>query len=120
MAAATWLMKKRAVRRTATYEHEAGRLRRLADDKGVSFSYRKHALEEMAKDDIVRIDVENMLRRCKVTLVEETKGETAWRAEGKDTEGRSLTAVVVAYEDLIKVKIVTAWAKPVSVKRRRP
>jgi hypothetical protein len=120
MTAATWFMQKRVSLRAANFENEAGRLRRLARAEGVRFAYRKHALEEMAKDHIVRIDVENMLRGCKVTLVEETKGELTWRAEGRDTEGRSLTAVVVAYEDLIKVKIITAWAKPMGVKRRQP
>lgn len=112
-------MQKRAAPGTANFEHEASRLRRLARDKGVRFAYRKHALDEMAKDGIFRIDVENMLRRCKVTLVEDGKRETTWRAEGKDTEGRSLTAVVVAYEDQIKIKIVTAWAKSVRVKGRK-
>ena len=113
-------MKKPAAQRTANFENEASRLRRLARRDGVRFAYRKHAEDEMANDKVYKIDVENMLRRCRVTLVEEKKSETTWRAEGKDTEGRSIAAVVVAYEDLIKVKIVTAWAKPVSTKRRQP
>lgn len=83
----------------------------------MQFAYRKHALIEMAKDDIYRIDVENVLRHCSVSLVEDVGGEETWRAEGKDTEGRRITAVVVAYETLIKIKVITAWA---SVKRRKP
>ena len=72
--------------------------------------YTSHALDEMKADKIVRIDVENMLRRCRVTLVETKKGEETWRAEGTDNNGRGITAVVVAYEDVIRVKIITAWA----------
>lgn len=105
---------------TANFEDEASRLRRMAQNEAVRFAYRKHALEEMEKDRVHRIDVENMLRRCRVTLVEESKGEVTWRAEGKDTEGRNIAAVVVAYEGVIKIKIITAWAKRVGVRRRQP
>jgi hypothetical protein len=57
-------------------------------------------------------DVTNMLGRCSISLVEINKenGEEEWRAEGTDTDGRKITAVVVMYEDVSEVKIVTTWA----------
>lgn len=55
------------------YEHEAGKLRVLAANARVW--YTRHALKEMANDGIVKLDIENMLKRCVVTLVEESKGE---------------------------------------------
>lgn len=91
------------------FEHEAGRLRNLAGAEP-AYWFTKHAREEMAKDDIARIDVETMLGRCRVTLVEESQGEETWRAEGPDFDGRQIAAVVVAYEGRHEVKVITAWA----------
>jgi hypothetical protein len=36
-----------------------------------------------------------------------------WRAEGSDIDGRSIAAIVVAYEDdnNPEIKILTTWAK---------
>lgn len=91
------------------FEHEAGRLRKLAGAEP-AFYFTKHALEEMAKDGIVRFDVETMLGRCQVTLVEDKRGEETWRAEGADFDSRIIAAVVVAYEGEHEIKIITAWA----------
>jgi hypothetical protein len=93
------------------FENEASHLRNLARKKNVEFYYVNHALVEMKNDDIAKIDIENMLRRCRVTLVEDKKGEETWRAEGNDYNGRPIVATIVAYEDAIVVKIVTAWKK---------
>lgn len=92
------------------FEHEAGRLRRIARRGTVFFTV--HAEIERKKDAIEKIDVVNMLGRCTISLVETNKdnGEEEWRAEGSDSDGRKITAVVVAYEDVAEVKIVTTWA----------
>ncbi|MBD8909373.1 DUF4258 domain-containing protein [Methylorubrum zatmanii] len=92
------------------FADEAARLRALASNPRVRVRYTKHALEEMAKDSLVRIDIENMLRRCRVVLVEESQGELTWRAQGSDNNGGMITAVVVAYEEEISIKIITAWS----------
>jgi hypothetical protein len=65
------------------------------------------------KDEIAKLDVHNMLKRCSVTNVEDTDGEIGWRAEGTDIDGRRIAAIVVAYEDdeNPEIKIVTTWAK---------
>ena len=95
------------------FENEASRLRDLARDPNVLVWWKRHADEERQKDGIAKIDVHNMLKRCMVTNVEETDGEETWRAEGKDIDGRSIAAIVVAYEDEHnpEIKIITTWAK---------
>jgi hypothetical protein len=92
------------------FEHEAGRLRRIARRGTVFFT--DHAEIERKKDGIEKLDVVNMLGRCSVSLVETNKenGEEEWRAEGTDNDGRRITAVVVAYEGYAEVKVVTTWA----------
>lgn len=92
------------------FEHEAGRLRRITRRGTVFFT--AHAEIERKKDDVEKLDVVNMLGRCSVSLVETNRdnGEEEWRAEGSDNDGRKITAVVVAYEDVAEVKVVTTWA----------
>lgn len=91
------------------YEAEASRLRELARQESVRFLYTKHAEVELAKDGISKLEIQRMLRRCRVSLIEESRGEETWRAEGSNLDGRSITAVVVAYEDRVIIKIVTGW-----------
>lgn len=93
------------------FEHEAGRLRRVAR-RGTVF-YTGHAEVERKKDGIEKLDIANMLCRCGITLVETNKesGEEEWRAEGMDSDGRKISAVVVVYENSGEIKVVTTWAK---------
>jgi hypothetical protein len=95
------------------FESEASRLRKLARNPSVLVGWRKHAETERRNDDIAKIDVHNMMKRCKVTNVEDTDGEEGWRAEGTDIDGRTIVAIVVAYEDEgnPEIKVVTTWAK---------
>lgn len=92
------------------FEHEASTLRRVAR-RGTVF-YTKHADQERQSDAIEKIDIANMLCRCSVTLIETNKsnGEEELRAEGTDSDGRKITAVVVVYEDAGEIKVVTTWA----------
>jgi len=91
------------------YEAESSKLRTIARGNP-SFIWTKHALVEMEKDDIAKIDIVNLLKRCIVTLIEYRK-EEHWRAEGKDINGRRIEVVLVLYENKIKIKIITAWSK---------
>jgi len=94
------------------FESEAARLRKLARRPDVLVWWRDHAEDERAKDGIAKLDVQNMLKRCQVSNVEDTDGEECWRAEGKDIDGRPITAIVVAYEDdPPEIKIVTCWVR---------
>ena len=92
------------------FENEAGILRRLARNANVVFVYRPHALDEMRNDGLYKIDVENMLRRCAISNIEASDGEDCWRAEGRDNDGRKVTAITVVYEEDEEIKIVTVWA----------
>ena len=60
---------------------------------------------------IPKIDVENMLRRCRVSMIEERDGELTRRVEGTDVNGRGIVAIVVPYEEDGVIKIITGWAK---------
>ena len=93
------------------YHNEAKRLRELANDSEVVFSYTRHALEEMRKDQVWKLDVESVLRRCSVVRVELNLGEEAWNARGQDTDERMLEIVVVAYETDLRIKIISAWER---------
>jgi hypothetical protein len=92
------------------FEHEAGRLRKVA--RRATIFYTDHAETERKKDKIEKIEIANILCRCSVTLVETNKenGEEEWRAEGTDCDGRKVTAVVVLYEDVGEIKVITTWA----------
>lgn len=92
------------------FENEARKLRRAAQRGTVFFT--GHADVERKKDGIEKIDIVNMLGRCSVTLIETNKnnGEEEWRGEGTDSDGRKITAVVVVYENVSEIKVITAWA----------
>ncbi len=95
------------------FENEASRLRTLARNPHVLFGWTNHADDERRKDNIAKLDVHNMLKKCLVSNVEITDGEDTWRAEGKDIDARPIAAVVVAYEDenSPEIKILTTWVK---------
>jgi hypothetical protein len=95
------------------FEHEAGRLRKLARDRNVLIFFTGHAEVERKKDGISKVDIAMMLCRCSVSLVETNKesGEEEWRAEGTDCDGRKIAAVIALSEDVKEIKVVTTWAK---------
>jgi len=93
------------------FEHEAARLRNLARRPDVLVWWTDHAEVERKKDNIAKLDVHNMLKRCSISKTEETDREECWRAEGTDIDGRRIAAEVVAYEDdPPEIKIITTWA----------
>lgn len=91
------------------HEDKGRRLRALASKPGVSYRLTKHAREEMAKDNISLLALRSMLKRCAVIMVEQSNFEETWRATGHDVDGNSITAIVVAYESIITIKVITAW-----------
>lgn len=94
----------------SSYENEGSRLRALASNRGVSFKFTRHSREEMDKDGIREADVISALCRCSVVRVEQNRFEPTWNAVGSDLDGRTMTIVVVPYEDRIKIKVITVWA----------
>lgn len=91
-------------------QEAASRLRAMMNARA-SVWYTRHAeRDELPADNIAKIDVENMLRRCSVGVIEDRGGEETWHAQGNDTDGRALTVVVVAYDDTNSIKVITGWA----------
>jgi hypothetical protein len=94
------------------FENEAARLRKIAVRPDATVWWTDHADVERLKDNIAKLDVHNMLKRCSISKVEETDGEECWRAEGTDIDSRRIVAEVVAYEgEPPEIKIVTTWAR---------
>lgn len=93
----------------SNFEPQASRLRGMVST-GARIAFRAHALAEMEKDGIARLDVEVMLGRCKVTLIEDRRGEETWRAEGVDFDGHRIVAVVVCKTEEFEIKVITSWA----------
>ena len=94
----------------ANCEEEAARLRAMARHTSVRFRYTRHAEAELRKDSIARLHVENMLRRCRVTLSEYKGCELTHRTEGTDGDNRPIAAVVVMNEEAVVIKVITGWA----------
>jgi Domain of unknown function (DUF4258) len=92
------------------FENEAARLRKLAKRPDVTVWWTDHADSERQKDNIAKIDVQNILKRCSVSKVEDSAGEECWRAEGTDIDGRRISVEVVAYDEPPEIKIITTWA----------
>jgi len=76
---------------------------RILQDGIVSFS--NHALDEMAKDALTTLDVQNVLRGGVVEFAEEVK--RSWRYRVRTPQ---MTAVI-AFRDERSLVVVTAWRK---------
>ncbi|GEO80811.1 DUF4258 domain-containing protein [Pararhodospirillum oryzae] len=96
---------------TPIFPAHTKRLHALVSAHDCGFKYTFHALEEMTKADILRNDVEYVLRRATVQKVEQNQFEETWNCVGSDMDERRLEIVVVAYEREIKIKIITAWVR---------
>jgi hypothetical protein len=76
----------------------------IIEDGAVSFS--KHALEEMAKDNLNDQDALNVLRAGIVEPAEIEKG--SWRYRVRTPRGLYF---VVAFRSETELRVVTAWRK---------
>lgn len=93
----------------ALFHDETSRLHILANDSLILFAYTHHAMKEMRKDQLVKQDVEYVLRRGVVQKVELNRGEETWNVVGSDTDERLLQIVIVPYEREIEIKVITTW-----------
>ncbi|MBK1663989.1 hypothetical protein CKO38_01910 [Rhodospirillum rubrum] len=93
------------------HHDETRRLHALATNPGTLWEFRAHAQDEMRKDGITKPDVQTVLRRSAVVKVEQARFEETWLVHGKDCDERTLEIVVVAYEDVLRIKIITAWTR---------
>ena len=102
------------------YEHEAARLRALAR-AGVEVRFDRHALQRVEERGVGRLEVVNMLTRCRVTAVEPSRGRERWTAEGLDQNARQLRAVVTLREDwIVHIYVITVLPRgdgPTNIRR---
>lgn len=90
------------------FEHEAGIIRRMMRNPGVRIVYSDHAeRERMVQRKITDNDVRTVLKRCRVTLVEDRGPTPVWNAEGSDLDGRRLRVCVRVNEEAIVVVVIT-------------
>lgn len=85
------------------------RLHELAKRSETGFRYTRHALDEMRADQVSKLDVHYVLKRCPVVRVEQNRMEETWNVRGRDADGRMIEIVLVAYERELKIKIITVW-----------
>ena len=83
-------------------------MRRVARNPECSWRFRKHALEEIAKDGRTTDDIRHAVTNGTVTL-EEQKQDRLWRVEGRDVDGNRIQAVVAVFEAAIIIKVITAF-----------
>lgn len=93
------------------HHDEGRRLRKIATAPGVLISYTDHALERMAERGISRLDVRHVLKTGFVARVEMNKGEETWNVRGTDLDERDLEIVIVAYDEVIRIKVISAWER---------
>jgi Domain of unknown function (DUF4258) len=87
------------------------RLHLVANAPGARFVFRDHAITQMALPErkIARIDVQKALKTGFVSGIDMSKGEETWNVDGKDLDDRRICVVVVVYDELIRIKIITAF-----------
>jgi hypothetical protein len=87
------------------------RLHLVANDPKARFVFRDHAKAQMALPErkISRADVEKVLRTGFVSGLDMSKGEETWNVDGRDLDDRRICAVVVVDDEMIRIKVITAF-----------
>lgn len=93
----------------ATHHDLTRRVHELAGDQGCRLEYTGHALKMMKEREISRLDVMRVLSSGFVRRWEINRGEDIWNVLGKDIDGRQIEVAVVAYEDRLVIKVITAF-----------
>jgi hypothetical protein len=94
------------------YIDETQSLRNVIGNPKAQVAYTRHAEEQMMKRQIDRMDVRRVLETGTVEAIDlRPGGDETWNVRGRDLDGRDLIVVCAVFEDLIKVKIVTAFPR---------
>ena len=91
------------------WSFESKCLRELAKRPDTVWVFRKHADEEMAKDDILSSDVINVVSRGYVATAERPYDRWRFQVNGRNVDGEMITVVAEPDETKGKIKIITAW-----------
>jgi Domain of unknown function (DUF4258) len=90
------------------YNAETALLHRLVQSPECRFQWRKHALERMAERGITAEDVIHALTFGQI-MFHELKQDVLYRVDGTDLDGRRLQAQVAIYEEIVLIKVITAF-----------
>lgn len=94
------------------YIDETQSLHNVLGNPRAVVAYTRHAEEQMTKRQIDRLDVRRVLETGTVEAIDTRPGgDETWNVRGRDLDGRELIVVCVVFEDLIRVKIVTAFPR---------
>ena len=93
----------------AQWIYESKCLRQLAKSPETGWAFRKHAEEEMKKDNILSSDVINVVSRGFIADVELVNGRGRFQVDGRNVDGEMITVVAEPDEERARIKIVTAW-----------
>jgi hypothetical protein len=94
--------------RQPLYRAETALLHRLVSDPQCRFDWRRHALDRMAERKILAADVIQALTNGHIVF-HENKQDVLYRVDGKDLDGQRLQVEVALYEDIVTIKVVTAF-----------
>jgi hypothetical protein len=93
------------------FHDEGRRLRALASDPDIQIFYSGHAELRMAEREISRFVVDRIIRAGSVIDVECPLGsDERWKAQGMDTNGRTIHVVLIPHEAEIEIDIITVIA----------
>jgi hypothetical protein len=90
------------------YNAETALLHRLVSNPSCTFDWTRHALEQMARREILAEDVIAAMTNGHI-IFHEMKRDTLYRVEGRDLDGNRLQVEVALYENTVTIKIITAF-----------
>jgi uncharacterized protein DUF4258 len=90
------------------YNAETALLRRLVANPECRFRWTKHAIEQMRERGIVAEDVKHALTTGQI-MFHELKQDVLYRVDGTDLDGHRLQVQVAIYEEIVSIKVITAF-----------
>jgi hypothetical protein len=90
------------------YAPETAILHQLAADPNCRFQWTNHAIKQMEQRGILAEDVIHALTHGQIVF-HEIKQDTLYRVDGKDLDGQRLQVQVAIYEEILSIKVITAF-----------
>ncbi|HXZ02483.1 MAG TPA: DUF4258 domain-containing protein [Stellaceae bacterium] len=84
-------------------------IKRLAGRKGTDWEISNHAMEEMNIDQIDLLDIRNSLINASSAKEQDHDGSIVYAVTGKDTNDRTICAVVEIEEEPAGIFVITVW-----------
>ena len=90
------------------YGAETAVLRNMVANPYCRYEWTKHAREKMVERQIHPEDVKAALTNGHI-LFHETKRDILYRVDGRDLDGQRLQVEVALYEDILTIRVITAF-----------